>query len=123
MNFVVAIILFAIITLNTGIVKPVINQIEEDYPAYKAGIRKDDRIVAVNNNKIKTWFDFEFILAQNQGSEMNITVKRNQDMHTFNVKPVFDKERQKYRIGITPKLDKANFFEAIGEGFNKTIFQ
>lgn len=122
MNFVIAIILFAIIAMNTGIIKPIISKVEVGRPAYQAGLRENDKIVMVNNAKVKTWEDFVVAIADQKNKPINISVERDSKIETFKVTPVFDAENGKYIIGVYPTLVKANIFTSISEGFNKTIF-
>lgn len=122
MNFVIAIVLFAIIAMNTGIIKPIISKVELGHPAYQAGLRENDKIISVNKNKVKTWEDFVVAIAEQKNKTIDISVERNNKIETIKVTPVFDSENGKYIIGVYPTLVKANIFTAISEGFNKTIF-
>lgn len=122
MNFIIAIILFAIIAMNTGIIKPIISKVEVGRPAYQAGLRENDKIVMVNNTKVKTWEDFVVAIAEQKNNPINISVERDSKIETFKVTPVYDSENGKYIIGVYPTLIKANIFTSISEGFNKTVF-
>ncbi|CDF57944.1 RIP metalloprotease RseP [Thermobrachium celere] len=122
MNFVIAVILFAIIAMNTGIVKPIISEVEKGYPAYNAGIKVNDVIIAVNGKKVKMWEDFVLTISENKDKQINLTIKRDNVIKEYNIKPVYDESRGKYLIGIVPTVTKGNLIEAIGDGFNKTIF-
>ncbi|MCX7695621.1 MAG: RIP metalloprotease RseP [Caloramator sp.] len=122
MNFVIAIILFAIIALNAGVVRPIISEVEEGLPAYNAGIKVNDRIIEVNSKKVRTWEDFILEISENKDKPIDLTIKRDEEIKKITVTPVYSKDRGKYIIGIVPTLQKAGILTSIEEGFNKTIF-
>lgn len=122
MNFVIAIILFAIIAYNAGVVRPIISEVEVGLPAYNAGVKVNDRIIEVNNKKVKTWEDFIIEISENKGKPIDLTIKRDDFIKTITVTPVYSEDRGKYIIGIVPTVQKAGIITSIAEGFNKTVF-
>jgi regulator of sigma E protease len=72
MNFILAIVLFSVIGSIRGFQIPVVERVEKDKPAYTSGIEKGDKIIAVNNNKIKTWDDFFTQVYMANGNSLNI---------------------------------------------------
>lgn len=122
MNFVIAIILFAIIAYNAGVVRPIISEVEVGLPAYNAGVKVNDRIIEVNNKKVKTWEDFIIEISENKEKPIDLTIKRDNSIKTITVTPVYSEDRGKYIIGIVPTVQKAGIITSIAEGFNKTVF-
>lgn len=121
MNFAIAVILFSLVFMNTGILKPIIGHIEPNYPAAKAGLMVGDKIVAVNNQPIKKWDEFTNFIFKNKDKAIKITVNRENKDVDFTLKPQYDSEMNKYLIGINATLVKGNILESFKEGFKKTI--
>lgn len=70
-NFLLAIFLYIIIAFATGVPNydsSVIGEVayseSMDYPAYKAGLQANDKIIEVNGNQIATWNDFQLQLEK-----------------------------------------------------------
>ncbi|WDC84011.1 site-2 protease family protein [Caloramator sp. mosi_1] len=123
MNFVIAIILFAIIAFNAGVVRPIISEVEVGYPAYNAGIKVNDKIIEVNNKKVRTWEDFILEIAENREQPINLTIKRDGDIKKFSVTPVYSEERGKYVIGIVPTVQKAGILLLYQRGLIRRFLQ
>ena len=121
MNFLIAIVLLAIVSFNIGITKPVIAKLDSNYPAVSAGLKVDDKILYVNNVKVNTFDDFRNFVSQNKDKEFSVTVNRDGKNITVKLKPLYDKSLNEYRIGITAKVEKGNFIASIGSGFKDTF--
>ncbi len=61
-------------------------------PADMAGIKTNDRIVAVNGHQVGSWMDMANIVRANPGRPMNFTIERN---------------GRSFSVNITPNLSKA----------------
>ena len=74
-NFIFAFLLLILMGLIFGstTTKPIMGNIKEDYPSYKAGLRNDDVITSINGNKIKTYEDVKLIFALDPGATFNLT--------------------------------------------------
>lgn len=55
---------------------PVIDQVEEGYPAQRAGLKPGDTVLSIDGKKIDTWFDMVEIVAKSPGKELAFQVKR-----------------------------------------------
>lgn len=72
--------------VNTGMI---ITQIEHNSPAYKAGLREEDVVVAVNNIKIRTREEFIDAITSMDlrvGDTLNFTIVRGDDKLDISVK-------------------------------------
>ncbi len=107
MNFVLAALLFAIIFTVGGIPKDstAVGAVNEDMPAYAAGIRSGDRIVAINGTPVDRWKDMTALVNEYAGQPLNIEVERNNQVRTVTVKPI-KSEDGRYIIGILPEMEK-----------------
>ena len=55
-NFVLAIIIFSIINMFVGkdFTPAVVNEVQINSPAYEAGIKKNDKIISIDNNNVQS---------------------------------------------------------------------
>jgi regulator of sigma E protease len=67
---------------------PVIDEVQEGYPAHEAGMQPADRIVKINEKEIDTWFDMVNIVAQSPGKELLFDVKRDKQVVSLAITPL-----------------------------------
>ncbi len=78
MNFFFAIFIFAVVAvLGDHNVEPIVGDIEETSAAAKAGLLPGDKIVSVNNKKVKSWKQFTDALEDRSGQTVTLGVVRN----------------------------------------------
>lgn len=87
-NIIFAIVIYFIISSISGTylsneVDNVINQ----YAAQKVGIQSEDKIIEINNNKIKSKKDLNKVLENSNGEELLIKVERENKILEFKTKP------------------------------------
>ncbi len=106
MNFILCILLMALIAFIGGTAGNTIGEVIEDSPAAIAGIEAGDEIVSIEGNEIGDWADLTTVLLEQSDAEkaLEIDVQRGSENLTFNIVPRYDDELQKYAIGITPKI-------------------
>lgn len=122
MNFLLAIVIFSIIGSIRGFYIPVVSKVDENLPAYAAGIRKEDKIVSVNNKKITTWDDFSTEVYMNKDQAIDIGVLRGNETKVINVTPVKDEKEDRFVVGIYPTfLEKPGVTKSLSYGFTQTI--
>lgn len=119
MNFILALLIFFVISLVVGSPTTTIDTVEDEGPAYEAGIRSGDEIISVNGKKISNWNESRDIITSSEDS-VDITVLRDKKELKFTVTPKKDKNGNKL-IGISAKT-KASFFGAIKYAFRNLIF-
>ena len=87
-NFIFAFIILLIVGFISGNPnhKPIVSNVSLDSPAYEAGLRSGDRIVALNNIKTN---DIDRLLLEyqiNYGNDLNLRVLRNNE--TLEITPM-----------------------------------
>jgi len=106
MNFLVSIILFSLIFMigfNTVDLKaPVVGEIIPNSPAQKAGIKPGDKILAINEHKIKEWQQMASLIQTYQEGKLKLLILRGEDKLVVEVEPKYYPEYQKKLIGISP---------------------
>jgi regulator of sigma E protease len=116
MNFIIAIVLFFLVSYNIGIAKPIVSKVEKNYPAAVSGIKVKDKILKVNNTVINSWDDFTSFVAHNNDKPFTMLVRRGNENVSLDIKPVFDKKENRYLIGISCTNVKYDFSESIKHG-------
>lgn len=107
-NFIFAILTLFFIALFAGSAsyEPIISSVEKNYPAYTAGLTKNDEILTINGKKIKTLDDVSLYLTiADKNKDTTIKVKKEDgSLKTYKVKPkkvkVDGEEGYKYGIGL-----------------------
>ena len=98
MNFVLATVIFIIMGMAFGYLKPtnkpIISTVMANGPAAKAGLKNNDRIISINNKPIKTWDDV-IKNIHNQDSQITLVVNRHNKTITI---PVTPKAKTDYAI-------------------------
>jgi len=123
-NIILAVIIFFGIFQISGlfILKPSIGEVQEDTPAYRAGLKKDDIITSIDGVELSTWEEMAEIITASKGKPLAVSVRRKDTTLTVNITPelkifqnIFNEDVERYVIGIT----------ASGDGFSKdlNIFQ
>lgn len=138
MNFIVAIILFVIITLSVGAIRTLtVNSVLDNSPAKEAGIIAGDKIVRINGEKVNMLEELTEKLVKSKGESVSVEVLRNGDIVKFNIKPAKGQENGDYYLGVNmdiiknPTLfqafdravDQVNYMLKLIIGFFGTLFQ
>ena len=100
LNFLSGVLAFFIMFSAFGYTIPVIAQVNSGTMAFEAGLNAGDRIVAVENEKIRTTLDFsgrEMFLAQDEAMVLRVMDKNGAVRETV-LQPVFV---DRYRLGIS----------------------
>ena len=77
----------------------VIDSVLSDKPAARAGLRKGDSIIAVNDQKVDYWHQFKEIVNKNAGQEINLSVVSRNDS---GVETYSSYDSEKRNISLTP---------------------
>ncbi len=79
MNFFFAIFVFFLVaTIGEDYRTPVVGDIVIETAANKAGFRPGDKILSVNNEKVRTWDEFERSLSEIHNTQATVTVQRGE---------------------------------------------
>lgn len=125
MNLVLAAALYAVLFGPVGwpVGTTTIQNSLPSYPAYTAGIRSGDRIVAIDKQPIHSWSQVKSSISEHVRQPMRITVMRRGQPHTFTVRTRLDPRTHQYIIGIQPKtrLVHESIGQALLSGIGYTI--
>ena len=94
----------------------IVDDFSKESPAHAAGIRVNDKVVALNGMKINFFDEFRTKMADLKGQEVAVGVLRNGDSLTYTFKATEDG-----KIGVWPVGDLSRFFEL--QNVDYTFFQ
>lgn len=84
-----------------GLIFPeVVGTLEPGYPSAKAGIRRNDILLAVNGTSVRDTEEVLKALQDANGAPVQLKIWRNGQDLTFTVKPELDQAINKYRLGF-----------------------
>ena len=132
MNFILAFILLFVVALIWGSSSfdPIVESIEENSPAAKAGMKANDTIISINNHKISSWDSAQIeLIMKDDDNIYEIKVKHEDD--TYEDLKVIPEKTQREKIEVNYFGIKANntkkygFLNAINYAFKKfgTIYE
>ncbi|NLL81917.1 MAG: RIP metalloprotease RseP [Tissierellia bacterium] len=106
MNFVLAIIIFSIVSFISGTPSTIVGGFSANSPAANSGIMIEDEIIEINGIKIKSWDMITDAIGNSSPEEnIKIVVLRNEERLNFNITPI--QENGRTIIGITPKYQSS----------------
>ena len=126
MNFILAIVLLFIVGLVNGAPqnKPIVGDIEENYPAYTSGLKEGDQFLKINGKNANTSDKLTLQLQANNGEKITAEVLRDGEVKTIVLNPklvkVDGKETYKYGFQIVDEV-KHGFVASLEYAFSKTI--
>ncbi|MCP3876392.1 MAG: RIP metalloprotease RseP [Desulfobacteraceae bacterium] len=132
-NFFLALFIFYLLYQFSGIHygQPIVGKIMENSPAMAAGIKPQDVIKEINQNKIESFEDISKIISASNGEQLDVIIER--EGRTIGVvlsptltpgKNVFGEDIEKYVIGIVGSGEsfhkRLNPFQALGHSIKDT---
>jgi len=127
MNFLLAalifILAFAIFGVPTSTTEEaVLGEVIPEQPAAEAGLRANDRILAINGQEINSWEEMSELIRANANQEITIRYQRNEKVNTINLTPALSEESERGVIGIYPQLvrDNVSLTSSITMGLQQT---
>ncbi|MCX7770607.1 MAG: RIP metalloprotease RseP [Proteobacteria bacterium] len=130
-NFFFAIILFILFNIfGFQTLSNVVGDVKEGYPAYVAGLQKNDRIVKINEKNVKTWEEISSIIKASGGKTLEVVFERDGKIYYTKINPkiekiknIFGEEVEMPVLGIvsSDKLIKVSYpiHEAIIRGIKQ----
>jgi len=131
-NFILAMVIFTAVNLyGIPTLTTKLGGIQPDSPAFSAGLRAGDVIMAVNGTEVKQWMKMAAVISGSGGKELTVTLRRNGGVREVNIRPTAVKARNlfgegvdSYKIGISPSPEifiyRQNPFAAALSGLEQT---
>lgn len=121
MNFMLAILLLAIISFSSGITTTKVTVIPGE-PAQLAGIRNNDQIYAVNNEKVGSWDEVVDIISSKPNEKIVVTVLRDGKYIEYSMDTAVEPDTQRGVIGIKTVVVRHSFGKSLTFGIQKTFW-
>jgi len=88
-NFVLAILIFAIINMISGkdMTPALINEVVKDSPAFVAGMKKNDKIISIDNKKVESILQVSTFINISTSETIEFIILRNDQEISLPVKP------------------------------------
>jgi len=116
-NFILAFILAVILTAMLGYDRPVIDGLNEGYPAQEAGMQEGDIITRMGDKKIRIFREISAYNQFHQGEEVEVIYLRDGKEYGVILTPRYSEEVEYYLLGITGGArEKANVQTALQYG-------
>jgi regulator of sigma E protease len=104
-----------------------IGSVQKDSPAWKAGLKSGDKILALNDEEINDVGKFIKVINETVNKEVKLRISRGEEEITKYIIPQFDPQLKKGRIGIgigmigeKEGVEKFGFFHSLGKGAQAT---
>lgn len=101
------------------IIDPVIDSVPTDYPAYAAGFKKGDRLLAINGKEVQSSYEATLAIREKKDAENVITVSRNGEVTDLRVTP-----NEEGQIGIyydQSGIERTHLTYGFGESLSRGI--
>jgi regulator of sigma E protease len=99
-----------------------VGRVEPDSPAARAGLQKDDKIIAINGEPLPAWSIVREQLRQSDGREVTLKIERGNQTQEVKATPVFGKEGDDLGLGMTINnavlVKTSSISEALAFGWN-----
>lgn len=127
-NFILAIIIFIIVALNTGVPqsKPIIAKVTIDSPAYNTNLATNDVVLKVNGKKVNSLDMYNLEYSVHKDSTLIFEVrKENGEIEEITIEPElveYEDGKQEYRYGFELNTDREKgILASIKYGFIKVF--
>lgn len=90
---------------GTPKIPPILSEITPQSPAFKANLRAQDTILAINDTPVKVWEDVGKLINNNKENPLKIKILRNSQTLEFEITPEYNEQSKRYVIGIKPAHD------------------
>jgi len=117
-NIILGIAIFSFLFTYSGTSTPTLSKVIENGPAYEAGIRAGDTILAIDGNEYSDFSSLRNAIRYSKGDTITVTIKR--DGEVFDIKTGFYLDESNYRgIGIMSGVTH-DFIPCVKAGIRET---
>lgn len=118
-NFLLALVLAAVLVACTGVIRPVVNEVTEGSPAAEAGLQAGDEILRLNSYHVHFFNEIGAYMTFHKGDSVSVTVRRGSGTVRTEVTPEYSQDTGSWIIGIRggAEIYRPGFFETIGYAF------
>ncbi|MBB6449275.1 regulator of sigma E protease [Geomicrobium halophilum] len=122
MNFVLALILFAVFFSIQGVPQPMVSNVQEDSVAEEVGLTEGDEVLSIDGQSIDSWTDMLQTIQQSPNEEITMLVNRENGTESISmvVEGVYQEtvDQEIGFIGVEPVMSHS-FLESIQQSFSQ----
>jgi regulator of sigma E protease len=113
-NLFLAVLIFFVLLWHSGIpiLRSTIGDVNKNSPAFEAGLKKGDQIVAIDNHPIEYWEEMAHKIVNSDGKALSFKIQREDQQFSVSIKPemvtskdIFGEDIQRYIIGVAAAED------------------
>ena len=108
---------FILVSTSNTYITNEINTLIDGYVAQEIGLQQNDKIIQLNDNKIKNKYDLNKFMEKYNGEQIKLKIQRNEEILEYNVKATEIKnentEGSSYYLGINLKRASNNFINHV----------
>lgn len=120
MNFLLALIIFTVILSKNGYKLPEVGDVQENSPAYEAGLQNGDKFLNINGEKIFSADDISVGIAMSKGEPIDVVFERSGEVKEVTITPRLNEENT-YVIGFYFGVEKnPTFIQGVKQSFKQT---
>jgi len=132
-NFLTAFVLyFAISQMGVPRLLPYIGDVAKDTPAYKAELKKDDKVLSIDNQDIHYWYQIGKSINKSPNEVIRFQISRDSQTITKDIKPKLIEEKNIFGeittrkiVGISPQFkptsQKFGIIDGLKYAYDETI--
>jgi len=124
MNFLLAIIIFTVISNKFGYSLPKVDNLLENMPAVEAGLEEGDEFLRVNGSKVFSADDVSIGINLAKNQPINFLIERNGEKKEVIVTPklVVEDNVEKYMIGFQfERVENPGIVQSFKQSFKETL--
>lgn len=107
-NLLLSFLLLAGLFYFVGLPKPltILGEVAPNFPAMEAGMLPEDKIVAINDERVASWEEITAVIKNSKSQRINFKVERSTEILSFVVTPklMSTPEGERWAVGIVPKV-------------------
>ena len=90
-------------------------------PAKQVGLKEGDRILKINGQEVKSWYDAVRLIRKSGGDPIKILIERNGKILEKEVIPATDPNTKRPILGIAPLTETVKESHPLGEAFSLAL--
>ena len=123
-NIIFGIVIYFILTASTGnYISTKIETVMPNYAAESVGLQSGDKILKINDKKVRLRSDIYKAVQGSKGNEIKLTIERNNEIKEIKIVPTEEEIDgiKVYKLGVIFKLSDNTFSNNIYYGFWDTV--
>ncbi|MEG1287044.1 MAG: RIP metalloprotease RseP [Clostridium sp.] len=105
---------------KNGDILPEVGEVQDNTPAYEAGLQSGDKFLSINGETIVSSEDISAAISMSKGEPIDITLERDGEIKEVTITPKENNEKV-YDVGFSfVREDNPTFVESIEQSFKQT---